>query len=71
MDDGITVVDSGTATFTGGVAIHGAPSEETNMTTEYAIQIEPLPKRWAIFRRAWFLVSAIPRYLFTGNVRLP
>lgn len=41
------------------------------MTNEYSIQIEPLPRRWAFLRRAWFLISAVPRYLFTGNVRLP
>ena len=35
---------------------------------DYVIRIESKNSFW---RRAWFLISAVPRYLVTGNVRLP
>lgn len=40
--------------------------------TYYSISIEPpLGLRASFWRRLWFLVSAVPRYLLNGSVRLP
>jgi len=38
---------------------------------KYSIQVHGERSRGSFWARACFLITAIPRYLFTGSVRLP
>ena len=44
---------------------------EEVISVQYALEVTGARGRGSFWARAWFLISALPRYLFTGAVRLP
>ncbi|KKK88192.1 hypothetical protein LCGC14_2745640 [marine sediment metagenome] len=49
--------------------IHFATTDATNLVFD-GVDLT-LPRRALFFRRLWFVVSAIPRYLISGSVEVP
>ena len=43
---------------------------ETVVPDGFFLQYEPI-QRPSIWRRLWFVVSCIPRYLISGSVKVP
>lgn len=41
-----------------------------DMNTAYGTYLDKLPRR-PFWRRLWFVVSCIPRYLISGSVEVP
>lgn len=46
-------------------------SGDIDVSEGLSIQVHGERTGSTLWARAWFLVSCVPRYLFTGSVRLP
>ena len=52
------------------ITVETGDMSETVVPDGFFLQYEPI-QRPSIWRRLWFVVSCIPRYLISGSVEVP